>query len=628
MQILKPDGNSLLKNVRAMLKRGIAPESVTQLDLNRTAPFLMVENGGKTYFGHLEGNNFHPIDNVDDPIEAARAWRDQLDIEIPGGHFVIIGLGSGNYLQALLEKADEETLIWVVEPDLRIASLSLGILDLTAAIKMPKIYWSFGEAPDRLLQRMNKSESYSRLGAQGIKILVTPVARRYYGELIQQYGHIIQQHIEDERLLARTNAIQQVASLGNLKRTAPLLPKIRGLKDLWSVWAGIPTVVAAAGPSLQDHLPQLKRIRDRIGLIAVDTAHRTLRKAGLQPDMVVSLDFTELNARHLEDGPIGDEILLAYVCVHPSIFERFPPENTIAMSVCSLENRNTVGRPITKILGLDLAAGQLPTGGSTTHSAISVARMMGAAPILLLGADLAFPGERFYSDGALQLELDVVERMKNEHIFVPSNDGGTVATNIMFQRYINETARIIELQGIDAINLSKHGARLGEIPYRPWEEIEHLFPPGPIHALERLHERIAKVPPLISVKDLDTACASLMRKLEDQASAFSQLRRKVDALNPNDALPFKRALKDLVAVVYLGSSKDDFLGMLSKYVGPTWIEFVGHGDGVGLVGGNTPDSNRVAQERYSNLLRDLGRAIKAHREALFHIRTELKHRNA
>ena len=143
-----------------------------------------------------------------------------------------------------------------------------------------------------------------------------------------------------------------------------------------------------------------------------------------------------------------------------------------------------------------------------------------------------------------------------------------------------------------------------------------------------IRERIDQAPPVFSVKELDDACAKLMKKLEVQNSTFSQLRRKVDNLNPNDDLAFKRALKDLVAVVYLGSSKDDFLGMLSKYVGPTWIEFVGHGDGVGLVGGNTPESNRIAQERYSNLLRDLGRAAKAHREALFAIRTELKHRYA
>ncbi len=75
--------------------------------------------------------------------------------------------------------------------------------------------------------------------------------------------------------------------------------------------------------------------------------------------------------------------------------------------------------------------------------------------------------------------------------------------------------------------------------------------------------------------------------------------------------------------IYLTASKDPFLTMLFKYVEPSWAQFIGHGDGVGLLGGSTSEANETARERFEHLLRELVRAARVYRTALAEVRTRL-----
>ncbi len=100
------------------------------------------------------------------------------------------------------------------------------------------------------------------------------------------------------------------------------LPELRHAFDFPALRCGMPMVVAGAGPSLDDSLPVLFRLRDRFALCAVDTALPTLRAAGLRPDLVVAL---EAQAANLQDfvGQSGDPgtFLAADLCSHPTAYD-------------------------------------------------------------------------------------------------------------------------------------------------------------------------------------------------------------------------------------------------------------------------------------------------------------------
>ncbi|MFW5786560.1 MAG: 6-hydroxymethylpterin diphosphokinase MptE-like protein [bacterium] len=73
----------------------------------------------------------------------------------------------------------------------------------------------------------------------------------------------------------------------NLLRNLPLLVESRDAKDLRT---DRPIVVAAAGPSLEETIPVIRRIRREVCVVAVDTAAAPLLAGGVRPDLVVTLD--------------------------------------------------------------------------------------------------------------------------------------------------------------------------------------------------------------------------------------------------------------------------------------------------------------------------------------------------
>ena len=622
---LIPDPNLFSANRQALAARGTPQNSLARLELEKTEPLLAVQTPAGLFPCLREAaQDVRPLEDPDDPQGAARAWVAGLkEVTLPGGHLVLFGLGMGHALCAVLERADEETLIWIVEPCREAAALALGLLDLAPVIRNPRIHWSLGESPEELAVRINQGESLSRLGGQGLNLLVTPFAKALQPQATQAYAAAIGGVVQQAKLNIESNAYQQVHSLENMKASLPLLTRRRGTGSLWGVLAGRPAIVLGAGPSLEDHLERLAEVAPRVAVIAVDTAHRTLRRAGIVPDLVLSIDFTPLNARHLEEGPIENELLVAHPGVHPSIFERFSADNTLGVNTCNILNRAIVGRPLPRILGLETALGSLRTGGSTAHAALSLTRMLGAGPVLLLGVDLSFPGERLYSQGAVQLELDGVDTIGTERIPAPSNDGKGVLTNGMFYRFAQEMGFLAQHQGIDAMNLARQGTVLPGIPYRDWETAIQRLSPTPVNALERIRDRLATCPPVTTAESLRTACLATERRLDECASEFSKRSRAVRKLDSAPSSVFRERFKALVGPIYLTASKDPFLILLFKYVEPSWAQFIGHGGGVGLLGGSTPDANETAKERFEHLLRELVRATKAYRTALAEIRTRL-----
>src|SRR5688500_9262099 len=87
---------------------------------------------------------------------------------------------------------------------------------------------------------------------------------------------------------------------------------------------GVPAIVVAAGPSLDANIDALREVGEHAIIIAVDTALRPLLAAGISPHVVVAVDPTEANGRHLWDlSPCAGTYLVAEASLDPSAVEFF-----------------------------------------------------------------------------------------------------------------------------------------------------------------------------------------------------------------------------------------------------------------------------------------------------------------
>jgi 6-hydroxymethylpterin diphosphokinase MptE-like protein len=164
------------------------------------------------------------------------------------------------------------------------------------------------------------------------------------------------------------------------------LPTIASEGDaaaLTRLFAGSPAIVVGAGPSLDANLAALGDLRDRALVIAVDTAVRPLLAAGIRPQLVVSVDPSEANARHLNDLPDARDLwLVGEGSLTPSVFPQFMGR-TFTYKVS-----NHDPWPWLAEHGADSA--KLQTWGSVLTTAFDVAIRSGCDPIVFAGADLAY----------------------------------------------------------------------------------------------------------------------------------------------------------------------------------------------------------------------------------------------
>jgi hypothetical protein len=191
--------------------------------------------------------------------------------------------------------------------------------------------------------------------------------------------HLDRRHLEDPGVLANLRANE--ARLGQDGR----------VQDLADSAGGNPVWVAAAGPTLDQQLRRLAARPPAETLIAVDAALGPLVRAGVRPDLVVAVDGRPALRRFFAGdlSPLRGVPLVYFPVVMPDILDRWPGPRLAACGERALyaELRERFG-----LAPLFLA-------GSVLHSAVDLARLLGAASVRLAGVDLCYPGATSHAAG-------------------------------------------------------------------------------------------------------------------------------------------------------------------------------------------------------------------------------------
>lgn len=135
--------------------------------------------------------------------------------------------------------------------------------------------------------------------------IVHPVLARLHPDALAQ----ARRQMEHQRFAWTANAEARARFaapyLRNTLTNAPAIGRESDVSALDGAARGRPVFVVAAGPSLDRNLAALARVRDRGVLVSVDTALAPLMHYGITPDIVISVDPSALNARHLRSVQVS-----------------------------------------------------------------------------------------------------------------------------------------------------------------------------------------------------------------------------------------------------------------------------------------------------------------------------------
>ena len=147
-------------------------------------------------------------------------------------------------------------------------------------------------------------------------------------------------------------------------------------------------VITAAGPSLETDLDALKT--EETYLIATDTSYPVLRKKGIRPDLVISIDCQHVSYHHFLSGFDKTIPLILDLASPPGItrITQTPFFFTSGHPFSIYINRHWRSFPF-----IDTS------GGNVTHAALSLANYLGAKVVDLIGADFCYPSGKSYARG-------------------------------------------------------------------------------------------------------------------------------------------------------------------------------------------------------------------------------------
>jgi hypothetical protein len=299
---------------------------------------------------------------------------------------VAIGLGLGFLLDALERRGWEGTVI-ALEPEPETVPHLLSRRDWRSWIDSERL--RLFVAPDFAGAR----RCWSVFEQAGVPpIVVNPALARARQRNAARARSLVDRLVSSAHANAEARRTLASIYLRNTLRNLPAIASEAGVSALADAARGVPAVVVAAGPSLDRALAPLAEIQQRALIIAVDTALRPLLGAGVTPHVVVAVDPTEENARHLTDlPPCPGTSLVAEGSIDPDAVAGFAGR-TFFFSVSD-------HAPWPWLRGLGRDPGRLRAFGSVLTSAFDLALLMGCGPVIFAGADLAYTGGRPYARG-------------------------------------------------------------------------------------------------------------------------------------------------------------------------------------------------------------------------------------
>jgi len=421
--------------------------------------------------------------SFDPAAEAAKAvpvWDDSVDFA------VLVGLGAGYLLEAVVDRYDDLPVV-VAEADPAWFAEVLRHRDLTLLWANPRVVPLLGPQASVI------GDFFRSLSCRTVEILSWRPLAASEGV----WHRAVTDQVAGAQAQARVNlaTYQRFGSLWhrNLAKNEAHATQWRPLSALGGWGAGVPAVVAAAGPSLADSLDWMGTFRDRYLLIAVDTAWPALAARGLEPDVLVILDGQYWNSRHV-DRPLPTRALVVTEWIGPPRAFRLAPGRTFVAS-----SSVPLFRPREERLWGPLGA--LPTGGSVATAAWSLALLLGCREVAFAGLDLGYPRGLTHVPGSQFEEalhrragrlgpaetLGLGLRGMSGLVWRPALDGGKILSDMrmdLFRDWLS--ASVASHPEVRVVNLGTRGSVIPGLVSAPvdygedWSVIpQRPLPPGP-----------------------------------------------------------------------------------------------------------------------------------------------------
>jgi hypothetical protein len=435
------------------------------------------ESGGDNILVKAENGKKLPIYNMKTPLKQLKENMKHYQLH-RNNVSVVIGLGCGYLPKMLLKAKDKKHKVLVIEPVTDFYKVAFEQFDYSKYILNGEIL--FLTNIDDVMWALQKTEEGGMIEEWYINVDSYTRVRPEYKKITELTMKTV------ASLRVNTGTVEGAGGLiaENDIKSLPYIVRKRGVTELIGLFAGKPAICVSTGPSLEKniHLLMDPEVRSKFVILSVGQALRVLLAYDIVPDLATSVDFGIVNYSHYRGLLDCGVPLVALNRSYSKLLQNWAGPLFVSVS----DSEGYEG----SITGLIQSKGSLIQGGSVAHMNLGLAAAMGCDPIVIIGQDLAWEGEKTHikqvdemgtvkrgEDGSIGWDVDdpntvipgKAQRMGAD-IKVMGYYGHLVSTNIGLLSFIESFKRIVPIVKAKIINATEGGAKIEGMKQMSLEE--------------------------------------------------------------------------------------------------------------------------------------------------------------
>lgn len=444
----KESTKEILKEYRKPLYDALEEWEKQEKEENEVVSTKKSKNGMDILFVQKEEKTYR-LNSLYNPQMEAEKWAQQFTTKSLHPIFILFGFGNGILVRTLLQRAGEEGLVLVYEPSMAIFAHVLAQEEIADLLQNPRlgIYVAHGLE----VQFQNTLANY--IAWENLKtreICTHPQYEKVFPKEYEKFEAMLEDHMV--RVLVNKNTEEAIGSLTikNTIRNIRQIPNNAVIGELkGKISEDIPVFIVSAGPSLDKNIKELKQIKQRGIIFAVDTAVKYLLREEIMPDFIVTLDPRK-STEHLKDERCKTIPVFCKMEAKPEFVEQ-NNGHIIFFSLAGYEQK--------LYERLDIEVDRYRAGGSVATGACSICMTLGFKTIILVGQDLAYGEGRSTHAGSVYKTSAALEK---DTKFVEGIHGGLVEARYdwyVYLKWFEDAIEIYKEKGT-VIDATEGGAKI------------------------------------------------------------------------------------------------------------------------------------------------------------------------
>lgn len=479
---------------------------------------------------------------AENPAEAARHYLEAMNIRV-APHLVFMGLGLGYHLDQFLKHLSrtwETKEIIVYEKDLSLFRLALGVGDYGGILNHPNIHFFAGDNPEDSLDSIHtkvfRREPYE---LRSLKIIPLPASVALHPDYYLRAKETVKKAARQLMISVGNDSFDSLLGLENMFVNLQFIFSTPGINLLKDRFKGKPGILVAGGPSLNKNMHLLAGLRDRALVFACDTSFLPMRKRGIRPHLVTSLERTPgTDLYYVGVDDYRDTYFIAPSVLMQETLEAFRGR------------KFTVHRWYPYYDWLENDKGSIVCGLSVANLVFRLLEYLGCDPIILVGQDLAYAedGDTHVSGNVFGPRCEVTSA--KPVIELEGNDGRPVKSEKMWEIMKFHYEQDLRNYGGTCINATEGGAKITGTTVMTLREAIDRHCREPFFPLATLNEAYENFKGQL---DLDGEMRRILGKIratrdvvEERIGQFEKAMNEATAVKKEIIQPYLEGKEDVV----------------------------------------------------------------------------------